>query len=329
MRYRRNRVRMYLIAAIVVLLPHQAFAACNPLLVILGGGTGSSSSGGEDKKRKDMRHYQRSVGKKIQVHYWSNGAFSDNSKEEDANLFHHMLNGFSPVVLVGHSLGGQAAHEISQLFHTPLVVTLDPVGFPEDGGNRMKPYRAEKWINVHTKGADEQPYVSLNMPGMRRVYLTYWRREAKAINVPLDVGHRDARDMYDKAKPYVLSALQSCTPSSSPILRTYHLDMEGKGTHYFPLGVDTQSYSRVDVQRAMMLKCGKKIKKGRRGWRKNLSKGEWSHYTASYRGRWYFFLQDKTKCDTVWVTIKFSKGNSSPSYYDRFDSDWKQLKQVW
>jgi len=69
------------------------------------------------------------------------------------------------IVLVGHSMGGRTAHQVSKAFSDmgrdiELLVTLDPVF---RGGARPKPSRVKTWLNVHVDYTTaDRPLASAN-----------------------------------------------------------------------------------------------------------------------------------------------------------------------
>ncbi|HEX2210675.1 MAG TPA: alpha/beta hydrolase [Longimicrobium sp.] len=65
--------------------------------------------------------------------------------------------GAAPVVLVGHSYGGDAAHRLAEALadsaDVRLLVTLDPVGSRYQGRQAPRPPGVERWINVRVGSA--------------------------------------------------------------------------------------------------------------------------------------------------------------------------------
>jgi pimeloyl-ACP methyl ester carboxylesterase len=156
--------------------------------------------------------------------------------EEDAsvNAIREHLGKYpnSPVILVGHSWGGDTAYKvadnISKDIRINLLLTLDPVGhsginnkqdcaeeYPTGSPRisqrekqceiqrrqRQKPANVNKWINVWAKGASAFSDL-VSSAGER------WNSQANADkDIPMDLAHGEARKMYLAAESTILADL--------------------------------------------------------------------------------------------------------------------------
>jgi pimeloyl-ACP methyl ester carboxylesterase len=209
-----------------------------PLLILYGGAGDNSISNTVLKLKNRLEGQYREIGnggKGVDVMY-----FTWDQENESMNAVKEHLRNYpsSPVVMIGHSYGGDTAFKVADKLgkdvSIKLLVTLDPVGnyygvnnkqdcrdeYPTGSGRisqqekqcelqrrqRRKPDNTVKWINVWAKGAATLGD-AISSLGDR------WNRQANADqDVPMDLAHGEAGRMYSKAESSVLGVLFQNNP---------------------------------------------------------------------------------------------------------------------
>ena len=187
---------------------------CNPLLILIEGSYQPIQFIDLDGKSM-VAHAHHIYGqfneRFIPVVVMDNDPFVDlinfNKKAKEAAT--KILNsGFHPVVIVGHSLGGQTAWNIANLIPVKLVVTLDSVSHPAP---ERKPNKAQNWWNISVADRSGVVY-SFPTKG--------WRENESAdvrFFIPGDIDHSDISAMWSyvhkdhgSVEDAVLHALSEC-----------------------------------------------------------------------------------------------------------------------
>ena len=114
--------------------------------------------------------------------FWFLFNFRLNNFAKQVNLLKEQIRkgGHSPIVIIGHSLGGAVAAYFAEEIHTDLLVTLDPVSTGQPDG---KPRYAKYWIHVylkgdnwlmldwqHIRGADQNLHLGMNHNDVMAMY---------------------------------------------------------------------------------------------------------------------------------------------------------------
>jgi pimeloyl-ACP methyl ester carboxylesterase len=213
-----------------------------PLLILFGGAGDNSISNTVLKLKNRLEGQYREIGnggKGVDVRY-----FTWDQENESMNAVKEHLRNYpsSPVVMIGHSYGGDTAFKVADKLgkdvSIKLLVTLDPVGnyygvnnkqdcrdeYPTGSGRisqqekqcelqrrqRRKPDNTEKWINVWAKGASTLGD-AISSLGDR------WDGQANADqDVPTEFPHGEASSMYRKAEATVLAALSQGSRKELP-----------------------------------------------------------------------------------------------------------------
>ena len=175
---------------------------CSPLLLLVEGGGWSSGSPGTSVRALHDELQDRSAYRSIQVFrvehdsYMEAFGFFDVSKRGPmAQTLRE--SGFSPIVVVGHSLGADTARGLARRYPVDMLITLDGVSF-----DRNDPYttRAGQWINV---------YVSEDATGPDWKHMSAVKSAADR-NICLKGEHSDVMQMYNKVEKDVLAVLKNC-----------------------------------------------------------------------------------------------------------------------
>ena len=147
----RQAVLLMGIAVFFSIYPHKIYAECKPLLVMYGGFG--------DGKSEIMKNIAKSFRSDIDIEYYHH----DEANPSRSYIKRHLERyPSSPVVLVGHSWGGDTAYGVAADwgFKIRLLATLDAVGgraypgspnFTEFRKDLNKPNNVRKWINVWGK----------------------------------------------------------------------------------------------------------------------------------------------------------------------------------
>lgn len=190
---------------------------CHPLLLMIEGGGGSSLSEGtsiedlavivnKELNNKSSNEYRRDI-TVIELDngiFWKSIRWITRSEKRIARLVER--SGFWPIVIVGHSMGGDAAYNIASKLDPspPLLVTFDPVS------NRIdKKKHARKWINVYDTMPSKIPFTSVP------VFPVWGKVESADKNIGLHMDHKNVNLMYRKVEKDIKNALNSCPYNSS------------------------------------------------------------------------------------------------------------------
>ena len=217
-----------LIAVFLVIGRGHSFASshCHPLLLMIEGGNEGPGKGAaiEDFLPLVQPEYNR---KGITVLPVDNDQFwyGANYQVEEAEEFvkHIRASGFSPIVIVGHSLGAGTAWSLAKRLPATLLVTLDGVSYTGNtlffGSTLSHPGSPTKWRNVIAT----KKYVPIFSDILRPLNLPYWYTAWNAdINYGTsEAGHYDVEEMfkynhrgYGSAKAAVDRALK-CPPGGN------------------------------------------------------------------------------------------------------------------
>lgn len=225
-----------------------------PLLILYGGAGDNSISNTVLKLKNRLEGQYREIGnggKGVDVMY-----FTWDQENESMNAVKEHLRNYpsSPVVMIGHSYGGDTAFKVADKLgkdvSIKLLVTLDPVGnyygvnnkhdcrdeYPTGSGRisqqekqcelqrrqRRKPDNTEKWINVWAKGASTLGD-AISSLGDR------WDRQANADqDVPTEFPHGEASSMYRKAEATVLAAISQGSRKDRPSCQQSLISLRSK-----------------------------------------------------------------------------------------------------
>lgn len=132
------------------------------------------------------------------VHYWSHW--------QAGRAGALLAAGGAPVILVGHSWGGDEAAKLALRWpgRVRRLITLDPVGLR--GPARIARLRGTDWVDVQATGGG--PWERSNI--VARIGRPYGRRavEAARVGIVAPVTHADARGMLLAKAPDGRSVLQ-------------------------------------------------------------------------------------------------------------------------
>ena len=115
---------------------------------------------------------------------------------EDPGTFLTRLQGYSPIVILGHSHGAYDAYRLARAVPNLLLVTLDPRS--SEGKNDPyfpKPEGSLYWVHVYLKG--------------NNIFLNDWAGDRLYANINLHLGmrHNEVRKMERHVRKYILQAL--------------------------------------------------------------------------------------------------------------------------
>lgn len=175
---------------LVVSLFHPVFAQAQrgPLLLMI--------NNGDSYVEQDMRAIGHKIGIEIGVPYTVWRMTGDYNLEREALD----LQGFDPLVILGHSHGAYHAYKLANLVPNLLLVTLDPrssagkadPNFPKPSGSRY-------WIHVYLKGDNW--------------FLNDWAgdRHQADLNLHLGMRHNDVIEMESHVHKYIINAFRTGT----------------------------------------------------------------------------------------------------------------------
>lgn len=188
--YRRVFHIIPLCIFLVVSLFHPVFAQAQrgPLLLMI--------NNGDSSVEQDMRAIGDNIRTKIGVPYKVWHTMRDNELKREALS----LQGFDPLVILGHSHGAYDAYKLASRVPNLLVVTLDPrssagkadPNFPKPSGSRY-------WIHV---------YLKRNNP-----FWNDWARDRHKADINLHLGmrHYDVIEMESYVHKYIINAFRTGT----------------------------------------------------------------------------------------------------------------------
>ena len=173
-------------------------STCKPLIVFYSGGLAKNLNTG---LWKFCKGYKPPKGVVKRCKTWD--------QHENKFILNHWrgTRKRTPVVLVGHSYGGDTAYDVAGNLpraYKPTLVTLDPVGkiVLLYGRNIPKPTRG-KWVNVYRRAKDYKIENSIAWLGQS------WRRQRRAQSILYRGDHNDVQQMFSRARKTIANAL-SC-----------------------------------------------------------------------------------------------------------------------
>ena len=136
---------------------------CNPILLFIEGGGWSSSKSNSGKLLRDLAKQVPSENTTIKVIdnsfymvrvYWVEYLLPFKFWVDEGKAIQTatelMDSNYSPIVIVGHSLGAATAHLIAlNLWRPSLLVTLDGVSWWGDAAHLPHPGVGKRWININ------------------------------------------------------------------------------------------------------------------------------------------------------------------------------------
>ena len=202
---------LQIIVVVMVSTQQAAAAECKPLLVMYGGAW--------DEDTETMKSLARDLGKSLEVAYYSH---SESNLSRDNIKSYLRDRPSSPIVLLGHSWGGDTAYGVASDWgiKIQLLGTLDAVGgraypganFTEFKEHLRKPSNVEKWRNVWIK----PPGAIICILGLGYFWNwnncvadtgAPWGYQKYASNVRFRGDHTDVYGMLEKIRNDVISSL--------------------------------------------------------------------------------------------------------------------------
>ena len=213
--------RLKLLAGIIILsmaFIQHAYATCEPLLVMYGGA--------RDEKTEIMKGFVQKLknsGDYENILYFH---YDEQNSSQAAIQTHLKLYPQSPILLIGHSWGGDTAYGVAKDWGSEieLLVTIDAVGgraypgwsflnnFTEFKRHLKKPDNVTKWVNVW-----------IDPPGFIACFFgigaffnnncvadagASWSHQRLAENIEFKGNHADVEKMFTSVVDEVKSALK-------------------------------------------------------------------------------------------------------------------------
>ena len=181
-------VPLCIFLAVSLLHPVFAQAQMGPLLLMI--------TNGDSYVEEDMHVIGRKIGAEIGIRYTVWPMTGDYNLEREA-LY---LQGFSPLVILGHSHGAYHAYKLANLVPNLLLVTLDPRSSEgKNDPNFPKPPGSQYWIHVYLKGDNW--------------FLNDWAgdRNQADLNLHLGMRHNEVIKMESHVHKYIINAFRTGT----------------------------------------------------------------------------------------------------------------------
>lgn len=186
--------RVFLIIPLCIFLVvsslHPAFAQAQrgPMLVMI--------TNGDSYVERKMIAIGQKIGEEIGIPFAVWPMTRDSTLEREALD----LQGFNPLVILGHSHGAYHAYKLANLVPNLLLVTLDPRSWAGKADpNFPKPSGSLYWIHVYLKG--------------NNWFMNDWagdRRQA-TLNLHLGMKHNEVIKMESHVHKYIINAFQKRT----------------------------------------------------------------------------------------------------------------------
>ena len=218
---KRTRLLPILLLVAACLAPAAAAAACKPLIVFYSGF--SSKWLGKDKMLAEVCEEYERPGATIWCQSWNAPAI------DWIRRHWRSTPEPTPIVLIGHSYGGDTAYDVARSLSRsmkPTLITLDPVsedawstvGIPMLIGvnwrdDEMPKPTHKKWINVYRKARNWNFWIGGSLqvggPGACDDIARFggmWGRQHNATSIRFDGTHCEARAMFNRVRSVVRDA---------------------------------------------------------------------------------------------------------------------------
>ena len=165
----------------------------------------------------------------------------------------------TPIVLVGHSYGGDTAYHVAAELpqgYAPTLITLDPVGeiawdtlgIPFIIGGSWRDQRLPKptpgkWVNIHRRASNSHYWIGgqIQLSGQRSCNSIanaggVWGNQRNATSIAFDGDHCDVGDMFKLAEPAIAVATRCLAERQSLSDSVFRLPRRTESVSWSTLG---------------------------------------------------------------------------------------------
>lgn len=188
----------------------EALETCNPPFVAFFGGAFDSvykPMEGLAEYARDRWRLLAGSGWKIRFYPWDDGS---RGMIDIKNHWWSYTEGSTPIILIGHSYGGDTVYRISDMLspdYHPLVITFDPATSLGKWSSILKNPTSDRWVHVWTKTTNENQYSMSQMLGQIGGLWSHQEKANYSIllnDIEPSLHHGDVGEMFLRVERFIL-----------------------------------------------------------------------------------------------------------------------------